>query len=278
MEKLRFPNYLSNPLQVRQAVKFLDENCLNPDFLFLFRGFEKALGIKSGEGFPITRAYLSGHICRARVNNDPSEFVVAENVSQISTNLKPISPGRANPLDLPVFYAANNKETACFEVLQEKDSGLYKLTIGCWKSPRELCVANLLDGSDPDLSSLSFAHSMPRKYSEKWPEMERQSTLILSDYFREKFKMVQYNGLYMITNVIAGVCYSLGGVDGIGYASVSNKYKGYNIALKDYSMLTCDSVEEWLVNKISDDTLENRLLRTGSVEPDGRIIWNSLLL
>ncbi len=274
MEELKFPDYLSNPTKVREAVDYLDVNCLNNDFWFLFSGFEKALGIKSGEGFPITRAYLGGHFCRARINNDPAEFEAADNVSQISTNLESISQGRANPLNLPVFYAANNKETASFEVLQDRESGLYKITIGCWKSPRELCVANLLDGLDPGLSNLSFAHSMPHNYTKEWPEMERQSTLILSDYFRDKFKMAQYAGLYMITNVIAGVCYSLGGVDGIGYASVSNKYKGYNVALKDYSMLKCDIVEEWLVNKISHDNLEHRLLRNGSVAPDGSIIWD----
>lgn len=275
MEKLQLPQYLRSPSQVQKAIKLLDERCSEPDVFKLFTLFSDDLNVKPGETVPITRAFLGGKFCRARINNDPADFVVATKVSDIGPRLHGIKQGRANPSNFPVFYASNRKETASFEVLQEKVPGIYKITIGCWISPRELCVANLLDGLDPDLSHLPFAHSMPRDYLKEWPETEGKSALILLDYFREKFKMPYYDGLYNITNVIAGMCYSLAGFDGIGYASVSNQFKGYNIALNDYSMLTCESVEEWEINKISSDTLEHKLLRKGSVKAEGTIIWNT---
>lgn len=275
MEELIYPEYLLYPIQVKKAVEFLDENCQNLEFPLLFEGFIQALGIKTGEGFPITRAYLSGQFCRARINNDPQDFIVAENIRDIGPNPNSTCQGRANPGGLSIFYAANNIETASFEVLQEKDLGLYKVTIGCWSSPRELCVANLLDGSDTDLTNLSFAHSLPQNYLKEWPYTQRESAFILLNYFRKKFKMVRYNGLYLITNIISRLCYSLDGIDGVGYPSVSNEFNGYNIALKDFSMLTCDSVEEWFINKVSVNTLEHHLIRKGSIEPDGSILWHS---
>jgi len=274
MEEIIFPEYLRHPLKVKKALELLDEGCSEPNVFKLFSKFNHDLGVRPGEVFPITRAFLGGKFGRARINNEPLDFLVAKNVSDIGPRLDGIRQGRANPVSFPVFYASNSKETSSFEVLQEKNPGLYKITIGCWTSPRELCVANLLDGLDPDLSNLTFAHSMPRNYVKEWPKLEGQSALILLDYFREKFKMTHFSGLYNITNVIAGVCYSLAEVDGIGYASVSNQFKGYNIVLKDFSMLACESVEEWEVRKVSKDFLEHKLLRKGSVETDGSIIWN----
>lgn len=273
MDETIFSEYLKHPTQIKKALELLEQQCEELEFFPLLEAFDNALGIKPGDGFPITRAFISDQLCRARINNT-TDFKAAEKLNQINVKLKDISQGRANPLGIPIFYASNSRDTACFEVLQNEEPGIYKITIGIWKSPRELILANLLDGSDPDLSEIKFAHSMPKKYVTGWPEPEKESTLMLHNYFREKFKIPRQPGLYNLTNVIAEICYSLKDVDGIGYASVSNLYKGYNIALKNYSMIECDSVEEWLINKVNSETLDYRSLRKGFVNMNGTITWD----
>lgn len=263
--------YLKNPVQIRKALKLLDEQCQELEFQELFKSFEKELGIKYGEGFPVTIIWIGGSICRARINS-PS-FELATKVEQIGIKLKEISQGRANPLQHAIFYGANNKSTAAYEVLHEEPNDDYVVTIGCWSPENELKIVNLIDGEDQDFDKISFAHSLPKKYLEGWPELPRKSALLMLDYFKGKFKMPHYPGLYNITNVIAAMCYSLQDVDGIGYAAVSNKFEGFNIAIKDVSKLTCNTVERWLIRKHDQNKHEHKFLQSGIIDDNGDIRW-----
>jgi hypothetical protein len=65
---------------------------------------------------------------------------------------------------------------------------------------------------------------------------------MIIDFFNTKFKMPKQAGLYNITNVLAAFCYSLQDLDGIGYAAISNKFEGFNIAIKNPSKLKCVEV------------------------------------
>lgn len=273
MEEIQFGSYLMNPKQVQIALNLLDENSHELNIEELYDNFQNAIGIQPGDGFPITAGVIDGMICRARVNGP--DFERATSVSQIGAKSENILQGRANPDNMSIFYGANNKSTAAFEVLQGKDSGLYCVTIGCWASEKGLRLVNLVDGKDTDFSKLSFAHSMPNDYVNDWPELPRKSALLLIDYFRERFKMPESSGLYRITNVIAGICYSLQNIDGIGYASISDKFEGYNIAIPDPSKLKCVEVERWLIKKINDNEFQYRWLEEGILEDDGVIQWNS---
>lgn len=271
MEDIELGRYLLNPIQIQKALNLLDEQCLKLDFPSLFLSFEKNLGIQKGEGFPITAIWIGGMICRARLNS--SDFKFATSIKQIGAKTDDILQGRANSANYPIFYGANNKKTAAFEVLQEKSPGNYIVTIGCWSSKEELHIANLVDGSDPDFKNLPFAHSLPKKYLEDWQELPRTSAILLIDYFRKKFKMPYTPGLYNITNVIAAIYFSLQNIDGIGYAAVSDKFEGFNIAIKELTKLECISVERWQVVKIDEYNYTHQLLETGDIEMDGNIIW-----
>src|SRR5690554_982865 len=258
MEDIKISEYLMNPNQVQIALNLLDEKCLELGFEELFRKFGSTLRMQDGDGFPITPVTLGGMICRARLNTD--DFRVATSTSQIGAKFDGILQGRANPNNRTIFYSANNRKTAAYEVLQGKRSGIYNITIGCWKSKNKLRVANLIDGLDPDFTNISFAHSMPNSYVKDWPELPRKSALMLIEYFKEKFKMHPIPGLYNITNVIAAICYSLGEIDGIGYAAISDKFDGYNIAISEPSRLNCVAVERWLLFKNNDEVSEFELL------------------
>jgi hypothetical protein len=85
--------------------------------------------------------------------------------------------------------------------------------------------------------------------------------------------MPQEAGLYQITNVIALLVYSLKEMDGIGYASTSDNFTGYNIAVPHLDKLYCTTVERWLVYKISDTKLKHHLEQKGTIDSDGIIKW-----
>lgn len=272
MEDTRIANYLNNPLQIQKALDLLDQKCTALSFNDLYNAFVETLCIEAGDGFPITRIYISGQICRARVNTE--SFILAEKVAEIGINRYGFSKGRANPVNYPVFYGANTKSTAAFEVLQNHPPGSYIVTIGCWSSSEpEITIVNLIDGSDTDFKKVPFAHSYPKEYMKDWPELSRQSASLLFDYFRTKFKQYETPGLYNITNVIATFYYCLGGIKGIGYGAVSDKFDGFNIAIVDPSELSCVSVERWLIQKIDNDTHQHRLIQTGTIHSDGTISW-----
>jgi len=271
MEEINFGKYLSNPKSVEIALNLLDKESLELDFYDLFRSFEKNLAIENGDGFPITGVVLGGRICRARLNTD--DFKIATSISQIGAKNSNISQGRANPNNISVFYGTNNKKTATMEILQSERIGHHIVTIGCWESNTDLRVANLIDGSDPDFKDLIFAHSMPKEYVKGWPDPQRLSAMLLIDYFREKFKQSPNPGLYNITNVIAAICYSLQEIDGIGYAAISDKFGGFNIAIPNPSNLKCVEVERWFINKINNEEFEYMLMAKGSIAKDGKISW-----
>jgi hypothetical protein len=267
-----FGEYLKNPDQVQIALNFLDEKCLELSVQELFGDFENTIGLQSGDRFPITPVVLGGLFCRARLNT--LDFEVATSVSQIGAKPYNALQGRANPDNMCVFYAANNKSTAAMEVLQGQCPGLYDVTIGCWESDQGLRVANLIDGSDPDFTNLSFAHSMPKDYVKDWPELPQKSVLLILDYFKNKFKMLPVPGLYNITNVIAGICYSLQDIDGIGYAAISNNFSGFNLAISKPEKLECVEVERWRILKVNDYDLQYKLLEKGSIDTNGVIKWS----
>jgi|GEM_PF-2126672 len=273
MEKIIFSKHLTDPQNIENALARLDQDCLELDFNMLYSNFENNLGIEGGDAFPITAVHLGGLFCRARLNS--KDFIKATSISQIGAKSSNICQGRANPNNIAVFYGTNNKKTATMEILQGERAGHHIVTIGCWKSQNELRIANLIDGSDPDFKDLSFAHSMPKEYLKEWPEPQQGSALLLIDYFREKFKKSQYPGLYNITNVIAAICYSLQGVDGIGYAAISDKFGGFNVAISDPSLLKCVEVERWFINKINNDEFEYILMEKGRIFDDGSISWLS---
>lgn len=271
MEEYNFGDYLMNPSQIRIALDSLDKKCEELEFFELFELFQNTLGIKNNEGFPITAIHLAGPICRARLNDE--FFNNAENVKQIGTRTEKITQGRANPSNIPIFYGANSKKTAAFEVLQDRPPGDYHVTIGCWESDSELRVVNFVDGSDADFSKIPFVHSLPKKYLEVWPELPRESASLIIDYFNLKFKMPKQPGLYNVTNVLAAFCYSLKDLDGIGYGATSSNFEGYNIALKDYSKLRCMTVEKWFIRKQEENKFEYYRLSTGIIQSDGSISW-----
>jgi hypothetical protein len=273
MDKDIVSRYLSDPESIENALARLEKDCLALDFKVLYNNFENNLGIETGEGFPITAVHLGGLVCRARLNDD--DFMKATSISQIGAKSSNICQGRANPNNIAVFYGTNNKKTATMEILQAETPGHHIVTIGCWKSENGLRVANLIDGSDPDFKDLSFAHSFPKEYLKGWPELQRKSALLLIDFFREKFKKSPAPGLYNITNVIAAICYSLQGVDGIGYAAISDKFGGFNVAISDPSLLKCVEVERWFINKINNDEFEYMLMEKGRISNDGSISWLS---
>lgn len=270
-QQIILPQYLMKPSQVRIALNCLDQECNSHSFGDLYKLFTSKLGILNGDGFPITAVEIEGFACRARLNDN--NFQSARSVEEIGINLNSFSQGRAHASGYRVFYSANRKRTAACEVLQNFDLGEYEVTIGCWSSNRPLRVANLVDGADPDFNKIPFVHSRPVDYLSTWPEIPKQSAIILLDYFKSRFKSNYYEGLYNITNVIARICFSLEDVDGIGYGAVSDNFDGYNIALSRYEHLKCTEVERWLINKLSDNVYKFRLLSTGSISEDGRISW-----
>lgn len=270
-EEIKFGDYLMNPSQVQTALNLLEENCHQLTFEELFFRFEKALGIQHNEGLPITAIWIEGSICRARMNTPSFEF--ATHTDQIGANPGNIAPGRANPTKISIFYGANNKKTAAFEVLQQEPPGIYDVTIGCWESENGVRVVNLIDGADPDFSKIKFAHSLPKEYLRDWPEAPKQSAVLLLDFFREKFKATYSPGLYNITNVIAGFCYSLRDIDGVGYAAVSDNFEGFNIALKQPAILKCKTVEVWRIEKVNMEFHRYHLLKQGNIDAEGNISW-----
>lgn len=273
MENNMLGEYLKNPNQVQIALDLLDRKCLELSVEDLFSTFVNTIGIQSGDGFPITAIHLGGLFCRARLNT--TDFALATSVSQIGAKPHNIVQGRANPDNVCVFYAANNKKTAAMEVLQGVAPGIYDVTIGCWNSEVDLRVVNLIDGSDPDFINLPFAHSMPKSYVEDWPELPKKSALLILDYFKDKFKMLPFPGLYNITNVIAGICYNLQEIDGVGYAAISDKFGGFNIATTKHNKLKCIEVERWRILKFNDYDLSYKLIEKGSIDDHGVISWNS---
>lgn len=271
MEEI-IPDYLYYPERIQSALNILEEKQhLGLPIFDLINIFDDALGLKSGETFPFTKGFISGTIYRARVND--LAFEKATSISQIGINFKNVSQGRANPIDLPIFYAADTKSTAAFEVLQDKAPGQYSVTIGSWTFDNELQFANLVDGSDPDFKKIPFAHSLPKEYLKDWPELPRKSTTLLVEYFTKKFKSRSHPGLYSITNVLSGILYSLQDVDGIGYGAVSDNFHGFNLALKDASKLRCTTVERWLINKIDSNTHIHKLIEAGTIDSEGNISW-----
>lgn len=265
------PPYLLEPLSIEKALLILDKHDLQGGFEDSYKKIESALGIQNRQGFPISVVTVGGVTCRARVNS--KEFPVAYRVSEIGVKANNISQGRANAAGYPIFYGANCKRTAAFEVLQDKPAGRYIVTIGCWESESGLSLANFVDGSDPDFSKISFVHSFPNRYLSEWPEVARQSAAMIIKYFSQKFKMPHYPGLYDITNIIAGFCFSLENVDGIGYGSISDNFSGYNIAIKNPAKLRCVSVERWLILKSPSEILESKKLQDGVIQSDGTIFW-----
>ncbi|WP_231492198.1 RES domain-containing protein [Pedobacter sp. Leaf170] len=266
-----FPPYLHNPEQVQAAFDLLDARCSDEDVKQLYFAFEKYLGIKPKDGYPITRAFTTGQFVRARLND--GNFLAAKSVNEIGVNLNKISQGRANPDSIPIFYSANRRLTAMREILQHQQSGVYEMTIGIWFNPVELCMVNLVDNSDEDFKDLSFVHSNPNLYVKDWPDGPRQSAILLNDYFRKKMKAKQAPGLFNITNVLSVICYSLHDVDGIGYGAVSDSFRGYNMAIKNYQRLTCKEVERWKIQKFDDDNYSEQLLCTGKISAEGTITW-----
>jgi hypothetical protein len=131
MEEIKIGDYLLNPERIQAAIDALEGKCNELGFMELHDMFIEALGIQTGDGFPITGVVLGGTFCRARLND--STFDYARSVTEIGARLKDVTQGRANPRHIPVFYAANNKQTATFEVLQNEPPGKYIVTIGCWE-------------------------------------------------------------------------------------------------------------------------------------------------
>lgn len=271
MEVKKFFEYLENPDQVQIALNLLNEKYLDLEYEELFTAFVNTLGLKAGDGFPVTRIFLGGLLCRARLNT--KHFEIATLVSEIGAKSIDVGQGRANPVGKSVFYAANNIKTAVCEVLQVEPPGNYIVTTGCWNSEKDLCVANFIDGSDTDFRNLSFAHSMPESYLTNWPDLPRKSALLLKNYTKEKFKTTFFYGLYNITSVIASICYSLNEIDGIGYAAISDKFAGFNVAISDPSKLNCVEAERWLVHKANSEIFEIRSIEKGNIESDGSITW-----
>ncbi|MDY0903325.1 RES family NAD+ phosphorylase [Pedobacter sp. CFBP9032] len=271
MNGISFPSYLQDPDQVQKALNLLDNECLNKEIKQLFFAFEKCLGIKAGDTYPITRAFTKGQLVRARLND--SSFKHASHIEQIGVNLNRISQGRANPDSIPIFYAANRRMTAAYEILQHQPPGVYEITIGVWDSKDDLCLVNLVNKSDEDFKDLSLVHSKPDEYVKDWPDAPRKSSLLLLDYFANKMKAKQAPGLFNITNVLSIICYSLQHVDGIGYGAVSDKFQGYNVAIKNYQKLNCKVVERWKIQKLSKDDYINEFMSEGKVNDCGNIIW-----
>lgn len=260
-----------NTKQVELALYLLDQHCLNLNHEQLNAMFENVLGIKSGDGYPITAVVLDGPICRARVNDD--NLPIANEIKEIGLKLKDIKQGRCNMENHPVFYGANRKLTAASEVLQRHLPGDYQVTIGLWTHPEGLRVVNLVDGEDDDFKEIGFVHSMPNKYLSNWPQLPRLSAITLIDYYKRKFKQAEQPGLYNITNVLSRTCYCLEDVDGIGYASTSDQFKGYNVAIHNYSKLKCETVERWFIRKHNQDNYSAKLLCTGIINKDLTISW-----
>lgn len=272
MESVIFPKYLMDPENVSSALNFLDKECNAHTFEDLFRLFETKLGIDSGEGFPITGVTIDGLICRAR-KNDPS-FPVANFISEIGVNPVSNTQGRANAQGYQIFYGANCKKTAAFEILQDEPIGAYEVTIGCWSSEAGLRLVNFVDGADPAFSKIPFAHSKPIEYLASWPEKPKESATLIIEYFKDRFKAKCYQGLYNITNILSGICFSLVDVDGIGYGATSDEFEGYNIAVRNFQKLKCVEVERWSVYKTAEGDFAGDKLKTGKVSDDGNISWD----
>lgn len=270
-EPLQIPAYLFKPEQVTRALKLLDQKSTKVNFKELYLEFEREIGLKHGESFPIVRVQMSGPVCRARVNND--EFKFAQRVEQIGVKEKNISQGRANPDNIPIFYGANSKKTAAFEVLQNEPAGDYLVTIGCWESNNGIWLANFVDGSDSDFKNIPFVHSFPEKYLANWPLKARESATLITKYFTSKFKQKNSSSLYNITNVIAMICFSLIDIEGIGYGSTSDEFQGYNIALKNPKLLNCVLVEEWFIRKSTREDYLYMKSKIGKINDDDTITW-----
>lgn len=274
MENTVIPDYLYHPTEIQRAIINLERNS-HLSLVKRYNSFNNDLGIQLGDGFPVTYIYVWDNIFRARINRE--RFTQAKAVDEIGTNFENFSEGRCNPPEFPVFYGSSSESTAAFEVLQEKAPGIYIVTIGCWSSHNEKRCVNLIDGSDLDFNELQFAHSMLKEYLKIWPTEPRISVQLLTDYAVEKFKSKNHPGLYSITNVLSGIFYSLYGVDGIAYAAVSNKFKGFNIALKASNDLKCKSVQKWLVEKVDNNTHHHKLLEIGTIKSDGSIKWRKIV-
>ncbi|MGY3053170.1 hypothetical protein ACVWYG_001368 [Pedobacter sp. UYEF25] len=134
-------------------------------------------------------------------------------------------------------------------------------------------MANFVDGSDTDFKNLPFAHRMPESYLTNWPDLRRKSALLLKNYIKDKFKSTFFNGLYNITSVRTSICYSLKEIDGIGYAAISDKFPGFNVAISDLSKLNCVKAERWLVYKANSEIVEIKIIDKGNIKVDGNIIW-----
>ncbi|WP_379089949.1 hypothetical protein [Pedobacter sp. UC225_65] len=270
-EPSKIPGYLFKPEQVKKALNLLDLRSTKVNFKELYLEFEREIGLKHGESFPIVRVQISGSVCRARLNNDA--FKSARRVEQIGVKEKNISQGRANPYNIPIFYGANSKKTAAFEVLQNEPIGDYLVTIGCWKSSNGLWLANFVDGSDSDFKDVPFVHSFPERYLANWPVEAKESATLISKYFTSKFKQKYSPSLYNITNVIAMICFSLIDIEGIGYGSTSDDFQGYNIALKNPKLLKCVLVEEWFIRKSTTEDYSYMKSKTGKINDDDTITW-----
>lgn len=271
MEHLMFGEYLGDPNQIEIALNSLVEDSLKPiAFEERYRNFDLNLKIKGGDGFPITAVVLDGPIIRARVHELGWEK--AKDITDIGVNPKSMR-GRAHAKGYKIFYGANRKETAVNEVLQDKPSGVYEVTLGLWRGPETVRVVNFVDGSDSSFSKIPFVHSLPKEYLKEWPPLQRQSAMLLIDFFKDKFKQPYSEDLYNITNVLAGCCFSLKDIDGIGYASISDDFQGFNIALRNYENLECLEVERWKILKIDNKILPYNNVYKGKVMLNGDIIW-----
>lgn len=271
MEEIIIPDYLQNPAQILIALDLLEKKSSELPFLELYTLFEDALRIKSGDGLPITAVHLAGPTCRARLHDN--KFNQADNVRLIGVKLTEITQGRANPLSIPIFYGSNSKKTAAFEVLQDYGPGYYQITIGCWECQSELRLVNFVDGTDPDFKDISFVHSRPKEYLQSWDAIPRESATHLLDFFNSRFKMPKKPGFYNVTNVIAAFCFSLLDVDGIGYGAISSGFAGYNIALKNPSIIKCVTVEEWSITKFYNNQINGVCTKVGAIDDAGNITW-----
>lgn len=273
MENLLLPEYLSKPSAVKAALAYLDRNRNHDKFEELFRGFVAELGIQAGDSLPVTTVVATGEICRARVNDENFPISAVNKISEIGMNPNRSAQGRANALNYAIFYGANCKQTAAYEVLQKREPGQYIVTIGCWKDDDETRIINLVDDDDTDFKDVPFMHSHPKRYLDDWPPIPKTSALMIFEFFKDRFKSRHYRGLYNITNVIAAMFFSLQDIDGIAYGAVSHRFKGINFALKNPTKLKCVTAERWLVTKTDFDVLDHVKLQIAAIRDDGMIYW-----